>query len=103
MATRRGASSERTQTRTKIAAKRLERGLTQKEVAYFSGIPLTSYRRLERGQNPNPPLRWLVNCQHALALEDLRDVLEDDWLGFFQLGPGKPDQPPDPMIIRARR
>lgn len=69
----------------------------------FAGIPLSSYRRLERGRNPNPPLRWLVNLMHVLALDDLRELLEDEWLEFEQLGPYTPRRPPPRDSIRARR
>lgn len=103
MARRRGASTERTIARTRLAEARLERGLTQREVAAFTGIPLSSYRRLERGGNLNPPLRWLVNCQLALALDTLGDVMEEEWFDWLQLSASAPDRPPDPRIIRARR
>lgn len=66
----------------------------------FSGISLSSYRRLERGQNPNPPLRWLVNLMHVLALDDLTELLEDEWLEFHQLGSYKPRRPPERDFIR---
>lgn len=98
----RGASRWRTKERTKLASARLERSLTQMQVAYFAGIALSSYRRLERGQISNPPLRWLVNLQHVLVLEDVRELIEDEWLEFRQLRPGAPTRPPDPRIIRAR-
>ncbi len=98
----RGASRERTKPRTRLAAARLSRDLTQKQVAHFAGIPLSSYRRLERGGNANPPLRWLVNLQHVLALDTLDELLEPEWLAFRQLRPGAPRRPPDSKIIRAR-
>jgi transcriptional regulator with XRE-family HTH domain len=97
-----GASRWRTKERTKLARERLKRSLTQKQVADFAGIPIASYRRLERGQNPNPPLRWLVNLQHVFALDDVRELIEDDWLQFTQLRPGGPKQPPDAKIILSR-
>lgn len=98
----RGASRWRTRERTKLARARLERSLTQRQVSDFAGIALSSYRRLERGQIENPPLGWLVNLQHVLALEDVGELIEDEWLVFRQLRTGKPDRPPDPRIIRSR-
>lgn len=88
---------------TKLADARLSRSLSQTQVAAFAGIPIASYRRLERGENRNPPLRWLVNLQHVLALDDLHELIEDDWLEFSQLRPGGPKRPPDPRIIRSRK
>ena len=98
----RGASRQRTKPRTKLASARLARGLTQKQLAHFAGIPLSSYRRLERGQNPNPPLRWVVNLQHVLVLDELHEVLEEEWLEYRQIRPGTPRRPPDRRIIEAR-
>jgi len=98
----RGASRRRTLHKTKLAEARLARDLTQAQVAHFTGIPLTTYRKLERGDNKNPPLRWLVNLQHVLVLDDVRDLIEDEWLEFKQLRPKAPKRPPDPNIIRSR-
>lgn len=66
-----------------------------------TGIALASYRRLERGKIDNPPLRWLVNCQLALDLPDIDDVIDDEWSTFKQLQPGGPDEPPDPLSFLA--
>jgi transcriptional regulator with XRE-family HTH domain len=98
----RGASRSRTRERTKLASARLERSLTQRQVADFAGLALSSYRRLERGQTANPPLRWLVNLQHVLALEGVSELIEDEWLEFRQLRAGAPTRPPDSKIIRSR-
>lgn len=72
---RRGASSAT----TKLAAVRLRRGMTQREVADATGISYATYQRLERGELDNPPLRYLTNCALVLGVR-LGDLIEDAWL-----------------------
>jgi transcriptional regulator with XRE-family HTH domain len=43
--------------RTKLAKLRLERGVSQQELAWMTGLSIATYQRLERGQLWNPPLR----------------------------------------------
>jgi transcriptional regulator with XRE-family HTH domain len=80
---------------TKLADRRLRAGLTQEEMAALTGISLAHYRRLERGQITNPPLRFLVNCALVLRV-DLFDVIDDQWLEwmpFDQRNAGPPELP----------
>lgn len=70
--------------RTYLAGLRLEADLTQSQVARAVGLSIASYRRLERGENDNPPLRWLVNCRIFFS-RDVRDLLELDWLEWKTL------------------
>lgn len=78
---------------TRLAIERVRAGITQAELARVSGVPLTTYRRLERGEMWNPPIRYLTNI--ALTLDvDLLDICEDEWLEWSALGdieelPGK--------------
>lgn len=67
-----------------------------------TGIALASYRRLERGKLDNPPLRWLVNCQLALDVPELIDLVEDEWATFKQFGDG-PTERPDPDYFFANQ
>lgn len=62
---------------------RLESGLTQREVAEGTGIPLITYRRLERGEIFNPGVRLLVNCCKFLRVP-IWEVLQDDWLQWTE-------------------
>lgn len=81
-----------TKVETKLAERRLRAGLTQAEIAEMTGISLAHYRRLERGQMRNPPLRFLVNC--ALLLEvDLLDLIEDEWLTWMPFDQRHPEPP----------
>jgi transcriptional regulator with XRE-family HTH domain len=43
------------------------------------GMSLRSYRRLELGEVPNPPLRTLADCALALGVP-LAAVVEPNWL-----------------------
>lgn len=56
----------------------MARGVTQEELAEAVGISVPTYRRLERGQVDNPPLRYLANAALALGCE-LDTLIEDDW------------------------
>lgn len=70
---------------TRLAIERVRAGITQVELARVSGVPLTTYRRLERGEMSNPPIRYLTNI--ALTLDvDLLDICEDEWLQWTPLG-----------------
>lgn len=66
--------------KTRIAAWRMARGLTQRELADRSGISLGTIRRLERGELSNPGIRYLTNVAIALSLDGAFDVCEDEWL-----------------------
>ena len=81
---------------TKLAALRVQAGVTQTELATMVGLSLAHYRRLERGQIENPPLRYLVNLSLALGVP-LADVLEDAWLEWLSLDQRHP-QPPEPLF-----
>jgi transcriptional regulator with XRE-family HTH domain len=87
-AARRGASS----VKTKLAAARLRRGLTQREVAERSGISYATYQRLERGEIDNPPLRYLTNCALLLGVR-VGDLIEDEWLQWKRFDETTPDPP----------
>jgi hypothetical protein len=47
---------------TKLARQRLAVKYRQSDMSRLTGIPLATYRKLERGEQPNPPLRHVVNC-----------------------------------------
>lgn len=44
-------------------------GLYQHELAQAIGISTASYSRLERGEAPDAPLWWYINCALALNVE----------------------------------
>jgi transcriptional regulator with XRE-family HTH domain len=84
-----------TKVETKLADARLRGGLTQAEMAELTGISLPHYRRLERGQLRNPPLRFLVNCAIVLHV-DLLDVVDDEWLQWMPFDARHPTPPKVP-------
>jgi hypothetical protein len=53
-------------------------------MAERTGIRLGSYRRLERGNLKNPPLRWIINC--AIVLDcHWSDIWEPNWNEWLEL------------------
>ncbi len=61
----------------------------------LTGIPLTTYRRLERGKSgdlDNPPLRYLINCALVLQMmiEEVFPVALDEWTVFDERAPETP-------------
>lgn len=73
-----------TQIVSNLAQVRVEKGMSQEELARSVGISLKSLVRLEKRQVPSPPLAWFVNCAIVLDV-DLLDILEPDHLRFKQL------------------
>ena len=69
---------------TRLARLRLERGISQVELAQATGISIATLRRLERGNIPNPPLRYLTNCAIVLGVE-VEELIEDAWREWLPL------------------
>lgn len=87
---------------TKLEEHRRELGITQDDLARFTGLSRTTMQRLLRGEYDNPPLRYLVNCQLAMALDSVLDVCEPEWLEWFAFDRRFAAEPPDPKLVRAR-
>lgn len=75
---------------------RVERGLTQAELAEAAGISIATLRRLERRTVDNPPLRYLANCAIVLGC-DLEALIEDEWRGWLPLAKAKPPRNPEAL------
>ena len=54
-----------TQVRTRLAALRVERGMTQAAMIRATGLSRATYLKLEQGRHANPPLRYLNNSDSA--------------------------------------
>jgi len=76
---------QQTMVRSRLAVARVRAGLTQTQAAERIGIGFATYRRLERGQIENPPLRYLVNATIVFGVE-LDEVIEDRWREWMPLG-----------------
>ena len=84
---------DQTHVRTRLAAVRVERGLTQAQMARYTGLTVPTYRRLERGQIPAPPLSYLANC--ALVLDvSLEALIEDEWRSWHVFDARDAARPP---------
>jgi transcriptional regulator with XRE-family HTH domain len=91
-----GRRDIQTKIRTRLAYARISSNLSQGELAKLVGLPLATYRRLERGQLANPPIRYLTNIALVLNV-DLEEICEDDWLWWTVF---RRDQPADPPELR---
>jgi transcriptional regulator with XRE-family HTH domain len=82
---------------TKLRAWREERGLTQDDMVFHTGIGRPTYQRIELGRWDNPPLRYLVNCAIVLGCH-YTDLVEDDWAQWKVFDTRKP-APEDPRRL----
>lgn len=62
-------------------------------MARCTGLSLSTYQRLEKGQMNNPPLRYLANCALALDVK-LEDLIEDQWREWLPLDVASAAEPP---------
>lgn len=85
---------------TRLAIRRLERGLSQAQLARAVGLTRTTYWRLEAGQVANPKLRMLVNLAIALDCE-LEDLIEDEWREWYPFDKSEAAVPPEWTSDRA--
>ncbi len=69
---------ERTKIETRLAAVRVEKNISQPELARRVGINLNTYRRIERGETANPGIRHLTNIAIALGVP-LEQICEPEW------------------------
>jgi DNA-binding XRE family transcriptional regulator len=87
---------------TKLEQHRRQLGITQDDLARFTGLSRTTMQRLLRGDYTNPPLRYLVNCQLAMGLDSVLDLCEPEWLEWYAFDQRFAAEPPDPEIVRGR-
>jgi transcriptional regulator with XRE-family HTH domain len=98
-ARRRAPRPKSTRKRTKLAAARLNRRLTQEELADLVGLSRATYQRLEHGQMENPPLRYLVNCAIVLGYP-LARLVDDGWTKWLPLDENGAVERPPPAVLR---
>lgn len=70
--------------RTKLAAWRIKRGASQPDMVKDTGIPISTYQRLEVGNYQRLPYQQLVNCAKVLKV-DVDELIEDrfkEWTVF---------------------
>jgi hypothetical protein len=70
-----------TRPESNLARLRVERGLTQEAMVLRTGLPTTTYWRLERKRISNPAVGYLAVCASALQVE-LIDLLEPEYLSW---------------------
>lgn len=94
---------------------RLDRELSQQQLAERAGLSKRSLERLENSANGAVNLQHLVNVACALGCSSVLDVIDDEWLEYTQLVVGSPpperarlersagDPLPNPLYDRVRR
>lgn len=75
---RRGADENLSRVASKAGRLRLQRGLTQAELARRCGIGKRTVERYDQGAVKNPPIRQLLSLAQTLGC-DLDDLIEDEW------------------------
>ncbi len=86
---------------TRLRRTRLERGLSQKELAELTGIPLRSLERLDRGEVDDFSYRSVFNLCVALHCK-ASEIIEPDWFQWKDdLSPGR--RTPVPREMRDRQ
>ena len=80
---------------SKLAAARLQRGLTVKQLCHKTGISQPQYWRLENLRLRDPSIRLYANC--ALALDiPLIDLIDDELLQWHPFDRANAPEPPEP-------
>lgn len=85
---------ERTRVETRLAAVRVEKNVAQSEMARRTGISLNTYRRIERGEMTNPPIRYLTNISIALGVP-LDRISEPEWFQWTVFDERASEPPPN--------
>lgn len=80
--------------RSRLVGVRVAAGIDQKTMAELTGIPLTTYQRLDGKGNDldNPPIRYLINCALVLQVEidEVSPVVLEEWTIFDERAPAPP-------------
>lgn len=88
---------------TRLAALRLQAGLTQRQMAELTGLSPEYYWDLEHDRiSHNINLRALVNCAAVLRV-GLDDVIEDHWRNWHIFDQRRPRPPTDDELEELRR
>lgn len=66
-----------------------------------TGIPMSTYQRIERGDYERPPLQALMNCAIVLDVE-LKELLEDRFTEWTVFRPAAASTPEPPSWRRRR-
>jgi transcriptional regulator with XRE-family HTH domain len=68
--------------KTRLRLAREAANVSQVALAERAGIPIATYRRLERGEVRNPSIRLLVNCAIVL-FTPIEELLDDEWIEWL--------------------
>lgn len=81
--------------RTKLATWRLKRGASQPDMVRDTGIPMSTYQRIEAGSYDRLPWQQLYNCAIVLDVE-VDELIEDRFKRWtvFDAGAKRPPKTP---------
>jgi transcriptional regulator with XRE-family HTH domain len=82
---------------TRLARIRLQREITQRDLARAVGVSFRTYRRLEAGEVGDPSIRVLTNLAIALGVE-LEELLEPEWRRWSVFN-GEAAKPPERDLL----
>lgn len=82
------------QPRTRLGRARVARHVSQAALARATGISPRTIQRLEQGEVPNPPIRYLTNCAIALGVP-LTELIETEWEAWTVFDARTPTPPPE--------
>jgi transcriptional regulator with XRE-family HTH domain len=64
--------------KTKLAEKRLERQMSQRDMVEATGIPMATYQRMEMAERKTAPYEYLARCADVLGVA-LDDLIEEKY------------------------
>jgi transcriptional regulator with XRE-family HTH domain len=63
---------------TKLAEKRLERQMSQRDMSEATGIPMATYQRMEKAERKTVNYEYMVRCATVLGVP-VDDLIEDKY------------------------
>lgn len=81
--------------KTKLAEWRLKRGVSQPDMVRDTGIPISTYQRIETGTYDRLPYQQLYNCALVLGVDvdELIDERFKRWTTFHPKAKAPPETP----------
>lgn len=95
MARQRRRGTKQGPPQSKLEEWRLKRGLSQPEMVHYTGIPMSTYQRLEDVSYERLPYEKLQNCAIVLGVK-LDALIEDGFKGWTVFSADAKDPPKSP-------
>ena len=95
MARQRRPGTKQGPAQSRLEAWRLKRGLSQPEMVKHTGIPISTYQRLEEAGYKRLPYQQSVNCSMVLGVK-VDELIEDEFKGWTVYS-ADAKKPPSPL------